>query len=60
MKRITIADATLCRADNAFSFKEKIDIETDSDADGIPDYYNDKLFNQSVYPDMYFKLTNGI
>ena len=26
MKRITFADATLCRADNAFSFKEKIDI----------------------------------
>ena len=26
MKRIRIADATLCRADNAFSFKEKIDI----------------------------------
>ena len=26
MKRIKIADATLCRAENAFSFKEKIDI----------------------------------
>lgn len=26
MKKIRIADATLCRADNAFSFKEKIDI----------------------------------
>ena len=26
MKKIRIADATLCRADNTFSFKEKIDI----------------------------------
>ena len=48
MKRIKIADATLCRADNAFSFKEKIDIarqleKLDSDVIELPEIQNVRI-----------------
>ena len=48
MKKIKIADATLCRADNAFSFKEKIDIarqleKLDSDVIELPEIQNTRI-----------------
>ena len=48
MKRIKIADATLCRADNAFSFKEKIDIarqleKLDGDVIELPEIQNVRI-----------------
>lgn len=48
MKRIRIADATLCRADNTFSFKEKIDIarqleKLDVDAIELPEIQNVRI-----------------
>lgn len=48
MKRITFADATLCRADNAFSFKEKIDIarqleKLDCDVIELPEIQNVRI-----------------
>ena len=48
MKRIKIADATLCRADNAFSFKEKIDIvrqleKLDADVIELPEIQNVRI-----------------
>ena len=48
MKRIKIADATLCRADNAFSFKEKIDIarqleKLDTDVIELPEIQNVRI-----------------
>ena len=48
MKRIRIADATLCRADNAFSFKEKIDIarqleKLDGDVIELPEIQNVRI-----------------
>ena len=48
MKRIRIADATLCRADNTFSFKEKIDIarqleKLDVDAIELPEIQNARI-----------------
>ena len=48
MKRIRIADATLCRADNAFSFKEKIDIarqleKLDCDVIELPEIQNVRI-----------------
>ena len=48
MKRIKIADATLCRADNAFSFKEKIDIarqleKLDGDIIELPEIQNTRI-----------------
>ena len=48
MKRIRIADATLCRADNAFSFKEKIDIarqleKLDTDVIELPEIQNVRI-----------------
>ena len=48
MRRIGIADATLCRADNAFSFKEKIDIacqleKLDGDVIELPEIQNARI-----------------
>lgn len=48
MKKIRIADATLCRADNAFSFKEKIDIarqleKLDADVIELPEIQNVRI-----------------
>ena len=48
MKRIKIADATLCRAENAFSFKEKIDIarqleKLDIDVIELPEIQNVRI-----------------
>ena len=48
MKRIKIADATLCRAENAFSFKEKIDIarqleKLDIDVIELPEIQNARI-----------------
>ena len=48
MKRIRIADATLCRADNTFSFKEKIDIarqleKLDCDLIELPEIQNVRI-----------------
>lgn len=48
MKRIKIADATLCRADNAFSFKEKIEIarqleKLDCDVIELPEIQNARI-----------------
>lgn len=48
MKRIRITDATLCRADNTFSFKEKIDIarqleKLDVDAIELPEIQNARI-----------------
>ena len=48
MKQIKVADATLCRADNAFSFKEKIDIarqleKLDSDVIELPEIQNARI-----------------
>ncbi len=48
MKRIRIADATLCRAENAFSFKEKIDIarqleKVDTDVIELPEIQNVRI-----------------
>ena len=48
MKRIKIADATLCRAENAFSFKEKIEIarqleKLDSDVIEMPEIQNARI-----------------
>jgi 2-isopropylmalate synthase len=48
MKRIKIADATLCRAENAFSFKEKIDIarqleKLDTDVIELPEIQNVRI-----------------
>ena len=48
MKRIKIADATLCRADSAFSFKEKIDIarqleKLDCDVIELPEIQNARI-----------------
>ena len=48
MKQMKVADATLCRADNAFSFKEKIDIarqleKLDSDVIELPEIQNARI-----------------
>ena len=48
MKRIKIADATLCRAENTFSFKEKIDIarqleKLDTDVIELPEIQNVRI-----------------
>ena len=48
MKRIKIADATLCKAENAFSFKEKIDIarqleKLDIDVIELPEIQNARI-----------------
>ena len=48
MKRIRIADATLCRADNTFSFKEKIEIarqleKLDCDVIELPEIQNARI-----------------
>ena len=48
MKRIRIADATLCRDDNTFSFKEKIEIarqleKLDCDVIELPEIQNARI-----------------